>query len=675
MRHWAKSLSILALALLLGATPAFAQSAMPETTSNPDDVIDDNTPASVEAPSAGALLRRAPEADWDWAAIEKIAADTDADQYKALSVAGDDALVYVPTNAEGRVLFPKDGLAEQITAQLLRVVSQTDEVIPMTVTSAVAPDDLAGRVAQIAFTPTADLQKAKVGLYYLTAQLPEKDAPAIYGYAVVNPKAATSVSKVNLRVYASDVSDKAAPVYASSKAFTVSATDHDSFTPSSGDAVLYPTPIDALLAAMKQDKNLANVQLRPFQNHVLRPLVTGIQIGERDYQVSDAADDVTWRFAVYDANGAKKTQLRTEFADLFDLEEGDTVVWALSAAAFPNVLPAMASDQPNITEEKSGDQGAPETLKPSVWDVSRLSAANRQALAAKVSQTYFPKARRVIVVNDFAFADALSASNLSNGAAPILYTKADRLLSETEAEVKRLAPSEIFVMGGAKSVGEKVVEALQKAAPKATVTRVDGRDRYEVNIHSLDYVEAFPAVVITNGTDFADALTATPLASAKGGVVLLTKPAAPKVLTAFLSRLTGSALYVVGGEKSVAPQQLVEFEKLTGQQATRLSGRDRYAVSGAIASEVFPAAERAIVASGELSSDALIAVPLSQKWGAPILLTRKAAMPLSALDFFRAATSLHDVTVMGGTATVSDGVLTTLRDASAAQATETKPAR
>lgn len=669
MQQWRKALRFGALALMLfcGTMPVYAQSSASEP-STLDELIDDATPRRESEPLSGEIEERTPEEGWNWAGIERLAVATDAGQYKTLRASGTDSLIYVPMNDEGRLFFSREGLAEQIRAQLQHVISDTKTVIPLTVASAPAVDDAEGYVAQLSFAPTADLGDLSEGLYYVNAQLPEHASFDTYGYAVVNPEVATAVDQVQLRIYASEVSAEAAPVYTSSAAMSVDATAHASYTPSSGELVLYPTPIDALLVAKEQDASLTNVQLRPFQSHVLRPLVTGVQIGTRDYQVSEADDDVTWRFAVYDAQGQKKTQLYPEFADLYHLESGDTVVWALTGAAFPNVLPTIPSDEPNTTDDLSRDHGEPESSEPVAWGVDRLSAANRQELAVQVSQTYFPEATRAIIVNDFAFADGLSATNLTQGEAPILYTKADQIFQVTIDELKRLSPQEVFVMGGTASVGENVMKAIRKAVPKAKVVRIDGRDRFEVNIHSLTYVEAFPAVVVTNGMDFADALTATPLAQAKGGVVLLTKPEAPAVLKDFLSRLTGTALYVVGGEKSVSPAQVQEFEVLARQKATRLSGRDRYAVSGDIATTTFVSARQAIVASGELYSDALVAAPLSQKWKAPILLTRKGGMPLSALEFFQQETALEHVTVMGGPATVSDDVLKTLRDAATSKA-------
>lgn len=667
---------ILAAALavcLLSAPVAEAQSVdnppategLSPTPTNPDDVLEDNAnpgDSGTTTPSGGTDKTLDPNTKWDWSKIIKIGADTDADQYKVLTIGGAQALNYVAVTKDGRLLFPKDGIAEEIKASLSRV--QDQNTIPLAVKS-VAKSGTKGRVASMRLELPEALSGEDAGLYYVAAKLPKKSEEAVYGYAVLNPKTPAPVKNLTVRVYASAASSLAAPVYVSPTPFSASYQVHQSRTPSSGDLVTYVTPVDALYAAAKADGTLTQIQSRPYQVDVVRPLITGVQVGDRLYASHESQTEKVWRYSVYDTDGRRKPQLRAQFADLANVENGDTVVWALTDQPFPDRLPSIPPDDPNTTTDPAPDQGSKD--RQSKWTVNRLSADNRQQIAVNVSKKYFSNAKKAIVVNNLAFADALSATNISGGKYPILYTKANAIFKETLEELKRLNVNEVFVMGGTTSVGNGVRQAIKKALPGAKLTEIKGADRYVVNIASMKYVDAFPAVVITNGVDFADALTATPLAQAKGGPVLLTKPNTPKVLTDFLAKLDNTSLYLVGGTRSIPTSQENTFERLLGVRANRTAGADRYVVSASVASTYFKNAKSSILASGALFSDALVAAPVSQKLGAPILLTRSNRVAPELTKFLGETTALKEVLAIGGPRTIQESVLSLIQKASPAR--------
>ncbi|MBD3782540.1 MAG: SpoIID/LytB domain-containing protein [Micrococcales bacterium] len=94
--------------------------------------------------------------------------------------------------------------------------------------------------------------------------------------------------------------------------------------------------------------------------------------------------------------------------------------------------------------------------------------------------------------------------------------------------------------------------------------------------------------------------------------------------------------------------------------ATRLGGADRYAVAGAVAARLYPAATAAVLASGDGNAvfDACVAGPLSSTVGGPLLLSYRDSLPAATraqLDA-RAAT-LRDVYVVGGPGSVSEAVV------------------
>ncbi|GAA1140709.1 hypothetical protein GCM10009583_08390 [Ornithinicoccus hortensis] len=104
--------------------------------------------------------------------------------------------------------------------------------------------------------------------------------------------------------------------------------------------------------------------------------------------------------------------------------------------------------------------------------------------------------------------------------------------------------------------------------------------------------------------------------------------------------------------------ELVRVAADANRSVTRLRGEDRYATSVAIGQEAFPEATTATLVSGEESHlvDGLVAAPLAYQREAPLLATRSAQLsPVVADDL--AARNVTEVTVVGGTAAVGEGVV------------------
>jgi putative cell wall-binding protein len=116
------------------------------------------------------------------------------------------------------------------------------------------------------------------------------------------------------------------------------------------------------------------------------------------------------------------------------------------------------------------------------------------------------------------------------------------------AELRRLAPASVVVLGGTDAIGDQVVAGIRAVVPGAPVDRVAGADRYATAaaLSRATYAAGEPTALVATGTTFADALTAgtakTPL--------LLVGATLPPETHAELDRL-GSAVTVLGGEVAV----------------------------------------------------------------------------------------------------------------------------
>jgi|GEM_PF-3122298 len=100
---------------------------------------------------------------------------------------------------------------------------------------------------------------------------------------------------------------------------------------------------------------------------------------------------------------------------------------------------------------------------------------------------------------------------------------------------------------------------------------------------------------------------------------------------------------------------LPDLLSLVGSRTNRLGGTDRYATAAQIAAYNFGAADTVIVASGANFPDALAAAPLAGLFGAPILLTRPAALPPVVAQEIEALGATQAV-IVGGQGAVSAGV-------------------
>jgi putative cell wall-binding protein len=184
--------------------------------------------------------------------------------------------------------------------------------------------------------------------------------------------------------------------------------------------------------------------------------------------------------------------------------------------------------------------------------VERVGGADRYVVSAALASTYPAGAAKVFVVSGQTFPDALSASARAGALdAPVLLTSSRVIPPSVVAELTRLRPAEVVIVGGSASVGTEVETALRSYAGK--VTRVGGKDRYAV---AAALAQAYPVPVaeswVAKGTDYPDALAAAPVAARNGGPVVLTRPTAlPGVTAVALERVKAPTVRIAGGTASV----------------------------------------------------------------------------------------------------------------------------
>ncbi len=211
--------------------------------------------------------------------------------------------------------------------------------------------------------------------------------------------------------------------------------------------------------------------------------------------------------------------------------------------------------------------------------VVRIGGADRYETAALISRQYFtPETQTVYVATGMNFPDALAGVPAADGDnAPILLVQTDSLPAVTAAEIDRLAPQEIIILGGPVAVHEGVARALASHAP--VVRRIYGSDRYATAaaVSAASFSGGADIAFLAIGGNFPDAVAAGPAAAHLGGPLLLVPGNTVGASTLNeLRRLRPSVITVLGGVNIIADDALDELEGIgTGGLSTRVSNLPR----------------------------------------------------------------------------------------------------
>jgi putative cell wall-binding protein len=311
---------------------------------------------------------------------------------------------------------------------------------------------------------------------------------------------------------------------------------------------------------------------------------------------------------------------------------------------------------------------------PGFWDAIvasfgtvRKAGADRYATAATIAADAFaPGVEVAYVATGAAFPDALAAAAAAGAAsAPVLLVTSTTVPAATAAELVRLAPARIVVVGGSGAVSDNVFLTLATFAPGGA-TRAAGADRYgtAAALSAVTFPGGAPVVYVTTGLNFADALSAAPAAARDGGPILLARPdAVPDVTLAELIRLAPAGVVLVGGTGALGDVVATTIQAaLPGAWIARVAGADRYATSAAIAGTFAPGVSVVYAASGLNFPDALAAAAAAGAQGAPMMITTPTALPASIRDQIIRLNPARAV-IAGGPAVVSDSVLAAIRNA------------
>jgi putative cell wall-binding protein len=294
--------------------------------------------------------------------------------------------------------------------------------------------------------------------------------------------------------------------------------------------------------------------------------------------------------------------------------------------------------------------------------VDRLSGDDRFSTSVKISQQFSAGVERVYLATGYDYADALSAGPAAAAAGgPLLLTPPTSLPDVVRAELVRLSPDEVILVGGPAAISDAVADAVAGLPFAPDVTRIAGNDRYDTSRKLAEFAfgGSSPTVAyVASGRNFPDALAAGPAAGDAGGPVILvdgTAKSAGAAVTELLTDLGVDVVKIVGGTSVVSPGIQ---SSLAAWRVVRLAGNDRFETANAINADHFSSTggtTAAYVATGYSFADALSGSALAGAQGAPLYIAQTNCVPKGSVAAF-GSLGVEEVTLLGGSGALQNGV-------------------
>jgi putative cell wall-binding protein len=330
---------------------------------------------------------------------------------------------------------------------------------------------------------------------------------------------------------------------------------------------------------------------------------------------------------------------------------------ALAAAA---ALPILAGFGVALT---GGDASAAAGLS-----ITRVSGTDRYATAAAIADAGWPSplpsGSTLLLATGENYPDAVAgAAAAGHLDVPLLLTTHAALSASAAAEISRLKPANVALLGSTSAIDDAV--SAQVAALGPHVVRWQGANRYETAaaVSKATYPDGAINVYLATGSAFPDALAGAALAAVTGGPLLLTDPhTLPDATAAELARLHPAAIVVLGSTSAVSDGVAdAAVAAVGGAQLSRLQGPDRYQTADAVASVLVQvhggssASNGILVATGTNFADALAGAAWAGATDRPMLLVPGAYVTSQTWQAIQALKAPSAV-ILGGSSAVSASV-------------------
>ncbi|MEA2705209.1 MAG: hypothetical protein QOD63_3154, partial [Actinomycetota bacterium] len=221
----------------------------------------------------------------------------------------------------------------------------------------------------------------------------------------------------------------------------------------------------------------------------------------------------------------------------------------------------------------------------------RIAGGDRYDTAARFSaKTVQPFRPIAYVATGAAFPDALSSGPASGvEGSPVILVQRDGVPAAARAELARVRPGHIVVMGGTGAISDAVYnDVKQYSVGGSSIHREAGVNRYHTAslVSRNTFKNGAPVAYVATGENFADALAGGAAGAHNGGPLLLVqRDGIPPDTATELGRLKPGRIVVLGGQGAVSDGVAAQL----GQYGpvTRIAGANRYDTAAKVARSEF----------------------------------------------------------------------------------------
>lgn len=283
--------------------------------------------------------------------------------------------------------------------------------------------------------------------------------------------------------------------------------------------------------------------------------------------------------------------------------------------------------------------------------VERISGTDRYETCVNISKKAYKSSEVAILASGQKIQDALASGGVAAKLkAPLLLTQKDRLPSVVLDELKRLNVKKVILVGGQESISRSLENQLDNMFK---VERVSGKDRYETSIKLAEELnkDNKQENIIVNGNT-VDALTAGAVAAKLNRSIILTNGVNLPEGANRVVNPTSPNNIIIGGISSI---------NIEGLKGERIGGSDRYETSTKIAEKYYAGkTNKALLANGVNSIDALAAINLVVSEKAPVLLTAFDSLDSDVSKYLEK--NANNVFVLGGNKSISQDVIKSIEN-------------
>jgi putative cell wall-binding protein len=236
--------------------------------------------------------------------------------------------------------------------------------------------------------------------------------------------------------------------------------------------------------------------------------------------------------------------------------------------------------------------------KPGSWavylarpaDLDVVAAADIYDVAAAHSKASFPSgAGTVVVTTTSSWRYPLISQAAMGTSAPVLLTGGSSLRGETAAELRRLKPTRVVIVGGTSAVGAATQNQIASIVGSGAVTRIGATSARGT---ALGVVAARAKrgrwngkILVVSQKQWAGAMTASSVSAARSyPMVLVGDSGFSKSELRRLKKYGVKRAVIIGGTGSVPARASRQLRRLLGYtRVTRIAGKNRYDTSARVA--------------------------------------------------------------------------------------------